>query len=487
MREAYLIIDIGTGNSRVAVVSGDGEILSIAKETTILHTDTRVKGAQYFLPEEWKQMIFRLASKAIQSAGPVTITCATASSLRQGIVLIGDDGEPIIGYSNADRRGEEFMSDLDWNRIWELTNLSPSPIFSAVKLLGTAHREPEVLQRTKFFTSISDWVGYLFTGCGVWERAQAMQSALYDAQEMKWSEELCQLFNADASKLPPLAEAGTILGPVRGEISGALGMDPKAVFVVGTADTQAALAGVDAQMGETVIVSGTTSPSLKLIPNFVKHPRTWTSPTATPGQFMLEINTASSGINLQRFKDKMYPNVSYDSLNADARQQGLPETNLPGCFAVFLTGMHIDRDLLTGGFVMRNPVGVDMRPESMYHAMTLNIGMSITMCLHRMREYQPLGDYIVGCGGGFSSQVVGQVVADLTGIPIYLYEGWRESTVKGCYALCRKALGLGTQPRVLSQVIQPKKSEALEDYFEQWKLCRISFREMPVRFPSDAK
>ena len=135
----------------------------------------------------------------------------------------------------------------------------------------------------------------------------------------------------------------------------------------------------------------------KIITDFCKYPRTWVSPTAEPGRFMLEVNTASSGINLQRFKDTMLKDMPYEHLNKDAAQRGLPEQNLPGMYAVFLTGMHLDQDLLTGGFVMSNPISVDTKPEDYFHALTLNIGMSISMCIEKMKTLQPLEhDYLIG-------------------------------------------------------------------------------------------
>lgn len=319
---AYLVIDIGTGNTRVAVVSEEGGILSLARENSVICTDLRVKGAQYFDPTVWKATVFRLVRRALEQAGQVSVRAVTCSSLRQAIVLVGQDGESIVGFTNADRRGEEFMGELDWQRIWELTDLSPLPIFSAIKVLGASRREPELLERTAFYTSVSDWVGYLFTGTGVWERAQAIQSAVYDPVAGQWSNELCRIIGTDARKLPPLAEAGTVLGPVKPEVCRALGLAEDAVFVVGTADTQAAVVGASAEVGETVIVSGTTSPCVKIIPTFRRYPRTWVSPTAEPGRFMLEVNTASSGINLQRFKDMMMPDLSYEHLNADALSLG---------------------------------------------------------------------------------------------------------------------------------------------------------------------
>lgn len=482
MQNAFLVFDIGTGNTRVALVGEDGSILDIAKENTRMYTDPITSRAQYFRPQEWKEAVFSLIRRLLFDHPDVEIRAITGSTLRQGIVLVDHQGESIVGYTNADRRGERFMQELDWKRIWELTDLSPSPIFSAIKILGTSRLQPEVLEQTKFYTSISDWVGYVFTGRAVWERAQAMQSALYDVENGCWSQELCDLIGVDIEKLPELADAGTVLGTVRPEICKELGLRGEPVFVVGTADTQSAVTAMQAQVGELVTVSGTTSPTLKIITDFCRYPRTWVSPTAEPGRLMLEVNTASSGINLQRFKDTMLADMSYEHLNEDAAQRGLPQRNLPGMYAVFLTGMHLDQDLLTGGFVMSNPISVDTKREDYFHALTLNIGMSISRCIEKMKTLQPLThDYLIGCGGGFSSPVVGQTVADLTGLKVRIFDNWREATVYGGYVLCCRAVGKPVPERRLLQEIEPKPSEELQNYYKNWNEMREHFKAFKLK------
>ena len=178
----------------------------------------------------------------------------------------------------------------------------------------------------------------------------------------------------------------------------------------------------------------------------------------------------------------MLKDMPYEHLNKDAAQRGLPEQNLPGMYAVFLTGMHLDQDLLTGGFVMSNPISVDTKPEDYFHALTLNIGMSISMCIEKMKTLQPLEhDYLIGCGGGFSSPVVGQTVADLTGLKVRIFDNWREATVYGGYVLCRRAPGKPVPARRQIAEICPKPSQALERYYKNWKEMREHFKEFKLK------
>ena len=60
MQNAYLVFDIGTGNTRVALVGEDGAILDIAKENTRMYTDPIASRAQYFKPQEWQDAVFSL-------------------------------------------------------------------------------------------------------------------------------------------------------------------------------------------------------------------------------------------------------------------------------------------------------------------------------------------------------------------------------------------------------------------------------------------
>lgn len=477
MKQAYIVIDIGTGNSRVAVVSAAGEILTIEKENTVLHKDARVPNAEYFDPNQWRTCIFDLIRRVMRKTEKVEIIGVTSVTLRQGIVLIGQDGSSLVGYSNGDRRGQAYMEGRDWDRVMQLTGLSPSAIFSAVKVMGAMRLDPELIEKTKYYTSISDWIGYLFTGKCVWEKAQAMQSCLYDIQREAWSQELCDILGLNIALLPELAEAGTLLGNVTEDIRRELGWTGEVPYIVGTADTQAALEAMQPELGDVVIVSGTTSPCLKVKNRFTPYPMTWVSPTTQPGRLMLEVNTASCGINVQRFKNLMMPDVSYDVLAEDALCRGIPEKSLPGVIAVFSPGLHLDKMTPDGGFVLRSPIAVDLKAYDFFHAMVLNTALSIVMCLERMKTLDGIEKpYLIGCGGGFESPVTGQAVADLIGLPVRIYENYREAAVFGGYALCCRATGMRIPAWKVLRVLEPHNCEMLEAYYQQWKQARKCFQ-----------
>lgn len=474
MEKAYLIIDIGTGNTRAGVVSTAGVLLSVATRDSVYYTDTDFADSLYFKPDEWRCTIREVAKEAIAKAGNVKILAVSSSSQRQGIVLISEKGESLVGYQNGDNRGAEYLGEIDWKTVKELTGLDPMPLYSCVKFLGTMKKQPYVAEMTKTYTSISDWVGFCFTGKVVWERSQAIQSAVYDVAAREWSERLCRAVGVERSKLPPIVSAGSVLGKIKPELADELGLARSTAFIVGAADTQIALTGSSARLNEVTIVSGTTTPVVKIKDSFDFYP-VWNSPHAIDGQYMLECNAASTGINLQRFKDLMLPDRSYDELIAEAKK--LP---VPRCMAMLGMCPHNgDVPPTSGAFLMSNPISHELTQVDFFHALSLDIAMSIVLCIRRINSLDAYNkDYVVGCGGGLRSELITQAIADLSGFRIQIFRGYDQATMMGCVYLCNDALGIPSRPRELVKTVEPHKSPELEAYFARWQKLRDVLSEM---------
>jgi autoinducer 2 (AI-2) kinase len=89
------------------------------------------------------------------------------------------------------------------------------------------------------------------------------------------------------------------------------------VVVVGGSDTQLAIMSMQPSVDDIVIVSGTTTPIIKIADNYVTDDleRTWTSRHTDETSFLLEANAGVTGLNYQRLKEIFYPNEPYESLN----------------------------------------------------------------------------------------------------------------------------------------------------------------------------
>lgn len=473
--KAYLIIDIGTGNSRAGIVTTEGKILAMEREDSQYYEDSDFSNSIYFKPDEWAETIFRLAHQAIEKAGDVEIIAVSASSQRQGIVLIGKDGSSVLGFPNSDMRGDAYIHELDWKAITAITGLDEDAFYSSFKFLGTKKKQPDIAAKVKTYTSISDWVGYLYTGKVVWERAQTAHSMGYDIAKDAWSEELCALTETDYEMLPPIAVAGSILGPVKPELIKEFGLREDAVFVVGTADTQGALYGVQAAREEVVAVNGTTTPMTMVLDEARKVP-CWLSPHTEPGRYMLEANCGATGINTQRMKDKLLSRYSYEELE----EQALASGGMPKVIAMFAEEFYIPGELCTTvGFLFEEEIPMNLEPYEMMQAMMYDVAFSISENYKYLTTIEPSGkDYIIGCGGGFRSNIMAQALADISGKEVWLPEGYAQSTLHGIFLLCNKAMGLPETERKLEKIFKPQENEALKDYYGKWKAYRERMKAM---------
>src|SRR5688500_631028 len=204
-KEAYIIIDIGTGNVRVAATGTNGEVLGVAREDICYTRDDKYPDALYFDPNKLWQQVTRLAQTVTDSLPGITVKTFTATSQREGIVLLGNNGESLVGLPNIDHRGREWEDIVpDKSMVYRLTGRYPTSLFSAFKLLGIQKRWKEIWSSCTSFVSISDWVEYKLSGVVKYEHSQASETLLYDVASRKWSEELCDIFGLSSSLLPPL-------------------------------------------------------------------------------------------------------------------------------------------------------------------------------------------------------------------------------------------------------------------------------------------
>ena len=112
-QKGYMIVDIGTGNVRVALASVTGEVLSIERDNVQYVKDEKYPEAQYFDPNQLWLQIEALTKKVLQNVPGLEIKAITASSQREGIVLLGKNGDSLLGMPNHDHRGRQWESIIE--------------------------------------------------------------------------------------------------------------------------------------------------------------------------------------------------------------------------------------------------------------------------------------------------------------------------------------------------------------------------------------
>lgn len=476
--EAYMVIDIGTGNARVAVAALTGEILGIERENIQYHKDENYPEALYFDPEQLWEQITGLTKKALQQAGEITILALTATSQREGIVLLDKNGRSLIGLPNIDHRGREWESIIrDKSHVYALTGRYPTSLFSAMKIVGIREKRKDIANGFSTFLSISDWVEYMLSNVVHYEHSQASETLLYDVEKKKWSEELCTVFAIDSSILPPLTHSGTVLGTITKKQAQNFNIAENARIVVGGADTQLAIISTHPDIDDVVIVSGTTTPVIKVTDRYItdEQQRTWTSRHVDENSFMFEANAGVTGLNYQRLKEIFYPNEDYTVI-----EQELSAVTGFQCIASLGSLLADEKTPLTkGGFIFDAPVSHQLSRAGFVWATLWDIACSIcenynTLCAVTAHTQ----DYIWACGGGMQSHTLRQFIAALLNKKIIIRNTYRQSSVAGGVFICNTALGKEQMPAITVEVVLPQNRAHYATLYNEWKKTRLSFKEI---------
>ncbi|KAA9349052.1 FGGY-family carbohydrate kinase [Larkinella humicola] len=478
MPDAYLIIDVGTGNVRVAVAETNGTVLSVERADMPYERDAHYPESIYFDPNQLWQTIVALAKTALANSGAATIRAVTATSQREGIVALGKTGQSLIGMPNIDHRGREWEDAIaDKNRVYQVTGRYPTSLFSALKLVGIRERRADLWNGVNGFLSISDWVQYRLSGIARYEHSQASETLLYDVAAKTWSAELCHLFDLDPVLLPPLQSAGTVLGPVLPTLSAELNLPPDALVVVGGADTQLAVRSLQPSVDDVVLVSGTTTPIIKLVDQYVTDAlqRTWTNRHIDENGFILEANAGVTGLNYQRLKQIFYPNESYEVIEKE-----LAESADSSCMAA-LGSLLADETapLIRGGFVFNTPVSHQLTRGDFIHAILWDIACSIYENYKTLCNVAPHPEsYLWACGGGMQSRTLRRFIAGLTQKAVRTRDTYRQASVVGGVFLCNDALGIGSIEPITLEEVYPEAPERFRDRYTDWKKARTAFQSM---------
>jgi len=181
--------------------------------------------------------------------------------------LLDRDGE-LLGnpYSHRDARTagvpERVAATVDPAELYAVSGLQELPfntIFQLVAARGTA-----ALEAAETLLLLPDLLTYWLTGEVGAERTNASTTGLYDVRSGAWSVELAERLALPWRILPPLRDAGSVVGPVLPAVGETIGEPGVPVIAVGSHDTASAVVGVPAgpSTGESrfaYISSGTWS------------------------------------------------------------------------------------------------------------------------------------------------------------------------------------------------------------------------------------
>ena len=164
--------------------------------------------------------------------------------------LIDRDGQ-LVGtpYSHRDARtdgiAEKVVAEVGAAELYATTGIQQLPFNTLYQLV--AARGSAALESAQTLLLLPDLLDYWMTGIAAAERTNASTTQLYDVRTGEWSVDLCRRLGLPWEILPPLTDAGTVVGPLLPDVARDLGVSADIpVVAVGSHDTASAVVGVPA-------------------------------------------------------------------------------------------------------------------------------------------------------------------------------------------------------------------------------------------------
>ena len=322
----------------------------------------------------------------------------------------------------------EITETIGAERLIELTANPALPGFTAGKILWVRKHEPELYAQCAHILLPKDYIRYKLTGVFATEVSDASGMNLLDVKNRCWSEEVLEKLSIDPSWLPKVYESPEVTGYVTEEIASLTGLCAGTPVVGGAGDNAAAAVGTGVvEDGKAFTTIGTSGVVFAHTSNMVIDPkgRVHTFCCAVPGCWHVMGVTQGAGLSLSWFRNnfctaemetaKQMGVDPYYLMDKEAANVPIGANKL--LFLPYLMGErtpHLDANC-RGVFFGLSAIHTK---RDMIRAVMEGVSYSLRDCMEVLKEMGVVSNEMLACGGGGTSPLWRQMLADLYGCPV---------------------------------------------------------------------
>ncbi len=327
-------IDVGTGGTRALLIDERGRVVASATEEHEPFASPRIGWAEQ-KPEDWWRACGISVRKALAAANlkGEDVACVGFSGQMHGAVML-DAADLVVRPAliwcdvRTEKQCRDFTRKTGAERLIRLVCNPALPNFTLTKFLWVRENEPENWRRVRSVMLPKDYVRFRLTGGRAIDMADASGTLLLDVANRRWSREVLEAAEIDASILPKLYESPDVCGAVCEAGAAATGLKAGTPVVAGAGDQAAGATGmgivapgaVSATIGTSgVVFAATDRPALD------PQGRFHTFCHAIPGRWHVMGVTQAAGLSLRWFRDRFGAGTDdgrdpYDRLTSAAAQ-----------------------------------------------------------------------------------------------------------------------------------------------------------------------
>lgn len=457
----YIIgVDLGTSGTKTVLFDREGNAAASATVEYPLYQPENGWAEQD--PRDWWRAAAATIGQVIEAGrvDPGDIKGVGLSGQMHGLVMLDKQGNVLRRSiiwcdQRSGRQCGEITERVGRERLIEITANPALTGFTAAKLLWVREHEPEVYAKCAHILLPKDYVRYMLTGEFATEVSDASGMQLLDVPNRRWSEEVLNKLDIDPGLLGKVYESPEVTGTVTGQAAQETGLRPGTPVVGGAGDNAAAAVGTGVvREGMAFTTLGTSGVVFAHTdkPSIDPKGRVHTFCCAVPGAWHVMGVTQGAGLSLKWFRDNFCYSeiVSAQGLSIDPyvlldHQAELSPVGSRKLFYLpYLMGErtpHLDPDC-RGVFFGLSAVHVR---SDLLRAVMEGVAYSQRDSLEVLREMGVVADRMLACGGGGTSPLWRQMLADVYNCPVGTVKS-KEGPALGAAILA--GVGAGLYPSV---------------------------------------
>ncbi|MBN8997414.1 MAG: autoinducer-2 kinase [Rhizobiales bacterium] len=460
MTTHLLVIDAGTGSGRAVVFDREGNQIGFAQEEWRHLPEAGVPGSMSFDVAAAWALLRRCIGKALAACGLAgrDIAAVSSTSMREAIVLYGDDGREVWAVANVDSRSGAEVAELkarsaDFERDFYEISGETFALGALPRLNWLRRHRPETFAKARSISMINDWIGARLTGEITVEPSNASTNGLLDLTTRQWSDALVAKAQLDRSLFPRVVEPATVVGRVTRAAADETGLAEGTPFVAGGGDVQMGSVGLGVVApGDAAVLGGTFWQQVVNIPpgSVDRTMRVRVNSAAVGGMNQAEAISFFVGLTARWFRDAFCAEEmkaaaasgrdAYDLIEDLAMQ--VP-AGANGIIPVFSDAMDFGNWYHAAPSLLNLSIDPAIANKgSIFRAIQENAAIVAAVNLARVEEFARVDSSgpLTFAGGASKGRLWPQIVADVTGRQLRIPKV-REATALGGAAAA--ACGIG--------------------------------------------
>ena len=491
----FLGIDTSTTATKALLMDADGRVVGVGRATYGVDTPHPLWSEQD--PDRWWDATVAAVHQVMAETGvhPSAVSGIGLTGQMHGMVLLGRDGRPLrpaILWNDQRTAAEcdEIRELVGREHLIAVTGNDALTGFTAPKVLWVRNNEPDIFAEATHLLLPKDYVRYRLTDAFATDKAGASGTILFDLAARTWSQEIADRIGIPFSWLPATHEGPEVTGTLSTQAASMLGLESGVPVVAGGGDQAANAVGVGAVVpGVTAMSIGTSGVVFATTdrPSIERDARLHAFCHALPGAWHLMGVMLSAAGSYQWFRDVVAPDRSFGEL--DEAASGAPPGAKGLLFLPYLTGERTPHPdpLARGAFIgltVRHGLG------DLARSVLEGVAFGLRDSIELVRSASPV-DEIRASGGGASSPLWLQIVADVAGVPVRTTATSEGAALGAAMLAAVGAEAFADVPAAASAIVElggkVEPSAATSTYNEAYGLYRDLYPALADTFHAGAR